>query len=147
MAAGRADVWHAWTTNEGVRTFFAPDSNIDLRLEGPYEIFFNPDPKAAVRGAQDCKVLSFLTNEMVSFTWSAPPVFPELRKQRSFVVVQLSDAGPNRTHVRLVHAGFGSSEEWNKVADYFEKAWPTVLEKLQRRFESGPIDWSALKPG
>ena len=25
--------------------------------------------------------------------------------------------------------------------DYFGKAWPNVLKNLQKRFDSGPVDW------
>lgn len=36
-----ASVWSAWTTSQGAQTFFAENANIDLRIGGPYEIFFN----------------------------------------------------------------------------------------------------------
>jgi len=28
------DVWLAWTTEEGVRSFFAPACNVELRVDG-----------------------------------------------------------------------------------------------------------------
>jgi len=37
------DVWRAWTTTEGVKSFFAPDARVELRLGGPYEIYFVAD--------------------------------------------------------------------------------------------------------
>jgi uncharacterized protein YndB with AHSA1/START domain len=30
-------VWKAWTTEEGVKTFFAPDCHVDARANGDYE--------------------------------------------------------------------------------------------------------------
>ena len=36
-------VWRAWTTVEGVKTFFAPDARIELRPNGRYEILFDLD--------------------------------------------------------------------------------------------------------
>ena len=36
------DVWVAFTTKSGAETFFAPKAHIELRLQGPSEIFFNP---------------------------------------------------------------------------------------------------------
>jgi hypothetical protein len=38
VAAAVDDVWTAWTTSEGARTFFAPEANIRLEPGGPYEI-------------------------------------------------------------------------------------------------------------
>ena len=36
-------VWKAWTTKDGIRSFFAPDCDIDLRVLGKYDILFAPD--------------------------------------------------------------------------------------------------------
>ncbi len=35
--------WDAWTTEKGIKSFLAPDCNIDIRVDGPYEIFFDPE--------------------------------------------------------------------------------------------------------
>ena len=35
-------VWQAWTTTAGLKTFFAPDANVHLRVDGPFEVYFNP---------------------------------------------------------------------------------------------------------
>lgn len=37
--------WDAWTTPEGIKTFFAPDCKVDLRVDGAYEIYFFPEAK------------------------------------------------------------------------------------------------------
>ena len=31
-------VWQAWTTTEGVKSFFAPDARVEARVDGPFEI-------------------------------------------------------------------------------------------------------------
>jgi uncharacterized protein YndB with AHSA1/START domain len=45
-------VWDAWTTEAGVRSFFAPACAVELRVNGPYEIVFNPEAKPGQRGAE-----------------------------------------------------------------------------------------------
>jgi len=35
------DVWNAWTTEEGVKSFFAPACNIDLKVGRAYEMLFD----------------------------------------------------------------------------------------------------------
>ena len=127
-----------------MKTFFSPDARVELRLGGPYEVLFNPQAPAGSRGCEGCRVLSNVPEEMHSFTWSAPPDFPELRWQKTFVVVQLSDAGAGQTRVRLTHAGWREGAEWDKLHAYFDKAWGFVLGNLQKRFESGPL-WPAPK--
>jgi len=140
-----AEVWHAWTTDEGVRTFFAPSSNVKLAIGGPYEIFFAPDAPPGQRGGEDLKVLSYLPMEMLSFDWSFPPSIPSLREAgaRTWVVVTLAEAGQNQVRVRLTQLGWQNGEAWDKGYAYFQRAWDVVLGRLEKRFASGPIDWNA----
>jgi uncharacterized protein YndB with AHSA1/START domain len=133
-------VWHAWTTPEGVATFFAPAVNIELRHGGPYEIFFFPHKPPGQRGAENTKLLSYLPRRMLSFEWDAPPRWPAIRAQRTIVVV-LFEPVEDGTRVDFYHLGWGEGIEWDEVFAYFEEAWDTIMGRLMRRFEEGPIDW------
>ena len=57
LDAGVAEVWDAWTTGDGIRTFFAPDCHVDLRVDGLYEIFFAPDAPEGERGADGMRLM------------------------------------------------------------------------------------------
>ena len=135
-------VWEAWTTTEGIKTFFAPDANVQLRPDGPFEVYFNPFAPAGQKGADGMRVLAWQPNRMLAFTWNAPPHLPEARQQRTVVILRLEPAGENQTRVRLHHVGWGDGGEWDKTYEYFSRAWPAVLANLQKRFASGPIDWT-----
>src|SRR4029450_729411 len=65
------DVWKAWASEEGVKTFFAPGAHIEPRVEGAYEIFFNPQGKPGQRGAEGMRVLAFEPPRRLAFTWNA----------------------------------------------------------------------------
>jgi uncharacterized protein YndB with AHSA1/START domain len=134
-------VWDAWTTPKGAETFFAPAANIELRHGGPYEIFFFPDRPPGQRGAEGTNLLSYLPQRMLSFEWSAPPKWPAIRAQRTIVVV-LFEPVEGGTLVDFHHLGWGEGEAWNEVYDYFEEAWDTIMGRLVRRFDEGPIDWT-----
>lgn len=143
VSGALADVWSAWTTSAGARTFFGPDANIRLELGGPYEIFFDLDEPPGSQGSEGMKVLSFLPDEMLSFEWNAPPSIPLARfGPRTFVVVQLEAAGPSRTRVRIRHLGWERLADPDPVVEYFERAWAFVLGWLEHRFAVGPVDWS-----
>jgi uncharacterized protein YndB with AHSA1/START domain len=149
VAAPAAEVWTAWTTSAGAKTFFAPGARIELARGGAYDILFAPDAPPGQRGAEGLHVLSFVPGAMISFEWSAPPTFPDIRKQgaSSFVVVEIARLGPRKTKVVLHHLGWGSGGRWPEVRAYFDKAWDVVLGRLQTRFAGGrPIDW-ANPPG
>lgn len=134
--------WSAWTTCEGIRSFFAPDCDIDLRVLGKYDILFAPSAPVGLRGAEGNLVLAIQESKMLSFTWDAPPAFPSIRKQRTSVVVRFMKVDQSKTKILLTQSGWGEGEEWSKVHDYFIMAWgDVVLPFLKHSLENGPIDW------
>jgi uncharacterized protein YndB with AHSA1/START domain len=141
VPAPPAEVWQAWTTSEGIRTFFAPDARVELRVDGPFEIFINPLAEPGQRGADGMRILAFQPERMLAFTWNAPPHLPAARAQRTHVVVRLFPA-EGGTRVTLHHDGWGEGGEWDQACHYFAQAWPAVLGNLKKRFETGPLDWT-----
>ncbi len=134
VSASIDQVWRAWTTTEGVKSFFSPEANVELRISGPYEIYFNMEAPYGQRGAEDCRVLSFLPKRMLSFEWNAPPQFGELRNQRTHVVLMFEPIGESQVKVSLTQLGWGRGEEWKKLFDYFDRAWGMVLGNLKESF-------------
>jgi uncharacterized protein YndB with AHSA1/START domain len=142
VAATPEQVWDAWTTREGITSFFAPDARIDARVDGAFEIYINPLAEPGLRGADGMRFMALQPPRMLSFTWNAPPGLPEARQQRTFVVVRIEPVGEKETRVTLHHTGWGDGGEWDKAYGYFDRAWGNVLGNLKKRFESGPIDWT-----
>ena len=135
------DVWNAWTTTDGVKSFFAPDARVELRVDGPFQVYINPFAEPGLKGADDMRIIGFQDKKMLTFTWNAPPSLPEARKQRTVVIVRLISRGDVLTDVTLHHVGWGEGGEWDKAFDYYSKSWPNVLKNLQKRFDTGPVDW------
>lgn len=135
IRAPLAEVWRMWTTSEGVKSFGIPGANIELRGGGPYEWYFAPDAPAGEKGAEGCTVLAFLPEKMLAFTWNAPPSIATLRSAgaRTQVVVMLEELPGERVKVTLHQLGFGTGEDWDTYYAYFEKAWPKVLEWMQKK--------------
>jgi uncharacterized protein YndB with AHSA1/START domain len=145
VGAPRAEVWKAWTTVEGVKSFFAPAAKIDLRPGGAYEMYFIPAAEPGLRGSEGCRVLEVAPMERFSFSWNAPPSFPAVRASgdSTRVVLELSEPEPGKTLVRLTHSGWRDGEEWEKARAYFDRVWPHVLDALAKRFTDGPRQWQS----
>ncbi len=136
-------VYQAWTTEEGVKSFFAPGCNIRMEVMGPYEIIFLPKNEEGSRGGEGNVVLTFQINKMLSFTWNSPPEFKMIRNERTHVMIKLVPLDDKSTKLLFYHDGWGEGGEWDKVYEYFEDAWKNVvLPRLQYRFETGPVDWN-----
>lgn len=137
-------VWEAWTSEEGIKTFFAPACNVDLRVDGLYEILFTPDAEPGQRGAEGMRIMAFQPKKMLAFTWNAPHDLPNVRDQVTHVVIRLFELPEGRTRVTLAHDGWGEGEEWDKAFAYFVRAWKdVVLPHLKYRFSVGPVDWES----
>lgn len=134
-------VWDAWTTVEGVKTFFAPEAKVELFPGGAYEILFNLEEPEGSRGSEGCRVLLVIPHEMFAFDWNTPPEFGRLRDIHTQVVLRFEKVGEQKTKVIFSEYGWGDGSEWDELYSYFDRAWNYVLLSLKRRFESGPIDW------
>ncbi len=135
--------WDAWTTREGITSFFAPDARIEPKPDGVFEIYINPYAAAGLKGADGMRFLALQPKRMLSFTWNAPPSLPEVRQQRTVVIIRFAPVSETQTRVTLHHTGWGDGGEWDKTFGYFDKAWSNVLANLQKRFqENEPIDWT-----
>ena len=136
------EVWKAWTTEAGVKSFFSPDCKVELKVGGKYEMYFDLSQKKGNRGGEGVKIMAFHEPCMLSFSWNAPPHMPAIRKQFTHVTVRLQKSGKTKTLVQLFHDGWGSGPEWIAAFKYFQRAWlEIVLPRLKHRFSVGPIDW------
>jgi uncharacterized protein YndB with AHSA1/START domain len=140
VAAPAAAVWRALSTAEGLRSFFAPGAEIELKAFGKFSIQFDPTKPGTT--AEDNVVLAVEPERLLSTTWNAPPAYPGVRAQRTLLQFRLAPDG-ERTQVTIVQSGFGTGKEWDDTYTYFTGAWTWVAASLQHRFEHGPIDWSA----
>lgn len=136
------EVWKAWTTVEGIRTFLAPDAKVDLRPGGAYELVLDPDAPAGQRGTEGMTVMGMVPRAMLSFTWNGPTTLPaEIRTHRTLVVVRFNAVNDGETMVTLVNMGWGSSKDWDAFYIASSRFWPTAIRSLVKRFDEGPVNW------
>lgn len=131
-------VWHCWTTEEGIATFFSKESHVELRPGGAFDIYFSVEPdREGKRGAEGMKILSYVPREMLAFEWGFPPSIPSLRYggARTQVVLRFFDLGDGRVKVSFAQLGWREGEDWQKGYEYFDNAWSRVLGRLKDHFE------------
>jgi uncharacterized protein YndB with AHSA1/START domain len=130
-----ADVWKAWTTTEGIESFWAPKAaKVEPVPGGAFELWFGVNNKEGSRGSEGCLVHSVTPMEQFVFEWNAPPDVPSVRKLRTLVYIDFKPLPDNRTEVTLRNFGYGAGEDWAKARAYFQNAWPAVMGLLEKRF-------------
>lgn len=107
-------------------------------------MYFDLDAPAGQRGGEGCVIILLEPPRRLGFTWNFPPSIPGLRQSgaHTHVVVELAQLSGTGTRVTLRATGWGEGEDWAQGYAYFERAWALVLDRLRRRFESGPLDWA-----
>jgi Activator of Hsp90 ATPase homolog 1-like protein len=58
LMATPEQAWQAWTTREGITSFFAPDARIEPRAGGAFEVYINPYAEPGMKGADDMRFLA-----------------------------------------------------------------------------------------
>lgn len=137
------EVWDAFTTTEGVKSWAVPVASVDFRLGGVWESSYNLDAEIGQPGNIQNRFLSFLPLRMVSMqAVSAPPSFPHKEPLRDiFTVIELEEEAPKAVRVTLSMVGYKAGEGYDAVYRHFEAGNPWSLQKLHQRFVEGPIDW------
>jgi uncharacterized protein YndB with AHSA1/START domain len=130
-----ADVWRAWTTAEGIESFFAPKAaRVEPVVGGAFELWFGVDFPEGTRGSEGCKFHSVKPMEQLVFEWNAPPTIPAIRPLRTLVYLDFKPLPGNRTELTLRNFGYGDGDDWAKTKAYFTNAWPAVMASLEKRF-------------
>ena len=66
VSASLETVWAAWTTSEGLRSWYAPHAEIDLRIGGLMRANYNAQGALGDSETVEREVLSFEPNKMIS---------------------------------------------------------------------------------
>ncbi len=143
VPASRASVWRALATIEGAREFYCPGGRMALKPGGTYEYHFRPNAPPGQRGMEGTTLFTLLPKQMLAGTGSAPPMFPQVQKEKTRWVMLLDELEDHHTRVRMTMVDWPDGKEWDKAFEYFIEHNPVFLEMLYKRFTDGPIDWSA----
>src|SRR5437867_12994083 len=83
--------WQSWTTSEGVTSFFAPQANIEPKVRGFYELFFDLKAQRGFQGTDGCRVLGIDHPRSLALEFLALSQFPNVRSVRTRVDVPVED--------------------------------------------------------
>ena len=132
------EVWHAFSTSEGLSTWLFPNATVDLKPGGDWLVHF---PSGNTGGGT---IVSFLPEKELVIAALAPEKFPTVRAERTRAVFTFEPHG-NSTIVRLTQSGWKSGDEWTKAYEYLVAGNAQLMATLHKRFVEGPVDWEKEK--
>ena len=136
VRAPAAEVWAAFTTSAGLRSWLAPHAEVDLRLDGLMRTNYRADATLADPDTITNRILAFEPERMLSFRIERPPSnfpFPNAAKAM-WTVLTFTPIDARRTRLRTVSLGFTPDDESQQMRTFFVGGNRMTLEELQKRF-------------
>ena len=127
IPASRAEVWKAFSTGEGLSTWLAPVSVVDLRKGGEWAAHL---PGGKTAGGN---IMSFVAEQEITIAALAPEQFPTVRAERTVARFTFESQG-DTTLVRLTQTGWKTGDEWDRAYEYLAQGNAQLLEALRQRF-------------
>lgn len=144
VPAPRAEVWAAFTTSEGYRTWATPLAWVDLKVGGIIETNYNPTAKLGSPDNIRNQITAYLPDRLLALrNVQAPAGFPGAAELgQTAVVIELASPTPDTTRITLSGVGYGPGPVFDNLYRQFEWANAYSLSELKARFVSGPVDWA-----
>jgi uncharacterized protein YndB with AHSA1/START domain len=139
VPAALDDVWRAFSTTDGLKTWLWSDDRVDLRPGGDWLVLY---PGGKTGGGT---IVSFVSKKRLTIRALAPETFPAVRRERTTAAFEFEALDGSHTRVTLKQSGWKKGKEWDDAYDYLAKGNAQLLAQLRLRFEKGPIDWSKVR--
>jgi uncharacterized protein YndB with AHSA1/START domain len=148
VPAAAPDVWAAWATSEGWRSWATPFAIVDFRLGGSIEAAYAFDAKAGDPDNVRNQIVALVQGRMFAVRNVQAPrkvPFDAAAFQTLHTVVFVDSLGPASTRVTVVMPDVPPGPPFDGVYKHFEWGNDWTLNELRKRFVEGPKDWEKVK--
>ena len=132
------EAFKAFIENKKLQKWLVPLANVEAKLGGLYELFWEPDNKEN-NSTIGCRITALVDNQLLAFEWRSPEQFKHFANNAdplTHVMVVFIPEG-KKTVVHMVHSGWRSSDEWEAARIWQERAWNIALDVLEKEYKSG----------
>ncbi len=144
VPASRAEVWAAFTTSEGYRSWGTPLASVELKVDGIIETNYDAAAKLGSPDNIRNQITAYVPERLlVMRNVQAPTGFPNAAEfARTAVLIELEALDTRSTRVTLTGVGYGPGLKFDELYRTFEWANAYSLTELKARFVGGPVDWA-----
>lgn len=138
VEAPLAEVWRAYTTEEGYTAWAAPKARIDLRVGGTILTQYAEDAEIGDPGTNTLHIVNYVPERVLTLRAEIADNWPEVMKQdgeRLTNVVLFEALSPTRTRIESYGVGYGASPEYEQLLAFFLSANRPLYEELKRQLE------------
>ena len=127
------DIWHAFTTNEGLQSWVAPLADIDFKVGGKWRVNYQADGLLGDSSTIENTILSYDPKKMISLKATGFPEgfdFVEVAKD-TWSVFYFTPISPTKTKITVVGLGYNDTEQSIKMRSFFAAANQYSMEQLK----------------
>lgn len=124
--------WKQWTDSKKLEKWLTTEANVDPKLNGAYELFWDPTNKNE-NSTLGCKISSFVQNKILGFEWRGPVPFADLMNVEPFptwVSLCFESTAIDKTIIHFRHSGWAIGEDWDKARQWQTNAWQMAFKEL-----------------
>jgi uncharacterized protein YndB with AHSA1/START domain len=135
LSCSQRQAFEMFTINERIQLWLAPLAEVDPRVGGKYDIFWDVKDKLN-NSTIGCKITAIEPDDFLSFEWRGPKQFKRFMNNcdpLTHVVVFFMPRQPSRTDVHLIHTGWRETKSWEEARLWFERAWKSAFEELRKQ--------------
>lgn len=137
-------VWESFSTEEGVKTWMAPVSQLDFRIGGIMRNHMDYRKKIGDPGTLTLRIINYIPKELLVYKVELGKYFaPRLQEEDQYLqeIIQLKPVDKNHTKLTSSMIGWGKGAEWDKTYDFFVMGNKWCYDVMIKRFKNGPIYW------
>lgn len=126
------DVWKAFTTTEGLKSWVAPLADIDFKVGGKWRANYNKDGELGDSATIENTILCYDPKRMISLKATGfPESFPFAdAAKETWSVFYFASVSSSKTKITVVGLGYNDSEQSKKMRSFFETANKYSMDQL-----------------
>jgi uncharacterized protein YndB with AHSA1/START domain len=141
VAAPVKDVWAAWTTNEGIRSWMVASGEVDFRIGGSYRTSYLKDSDLRGPDTIENTILAYDPMRMIAINNSkAPALFPfKSAIAKTWTIIYFKEKDAKHTEVMIRMNGFDATEESVKMKAFFVTGNQASMDALVGKFSAKKV--------
>lgn len=127
------DIWHAFTTTKGLKSWVAPLADIDFKVGGKWRANYKPDGELGDPSTIENTILSYDPKRMISLKATGFPEgfdFVDAAKE-TWSVFYFTPISALKTKITVVGLGYNDTEQSQKMRSFFAAANQYSMEQLK----------------
>jgi len=130
--------WKLFTTDEGLKTWIAPQAHIELTVGGTIVTNYDKDKPLSDPSSIRLPIINYIDGEMLTLKVNLNDNFDQSARNEDKnlqEVILLKQIGPKKTKVVSLMMGWGKGANWDKVYDFFVKGNEWTYNELLKNYK------------